>query len=113
MNNLEKYYDKLINSHGVNKITKRVMYCIDLQCAECIFGTYEGKCIDDLILESPLIWLNEKAKEPYIITIEELTFCNVAHTGYLYRDSIHKRLIYKHPTRDSVCLDNVITSCYS
>ena len=111
MNNLEKYYDKLINSHGVNKTTKRVMHCTDLRCIECIFGTDEGECLEDLVLESPLIWLNKEAKK-YIITIEELTFLNVAHTGYLYRDSIHKKLIYKHPMRDSVCLDNVITSSF-
>ncbi len=83
MNNLKKYYDKLTNYHGVNKKTEKVTPCEELRCIECIFGTDEGECLDDLVLKSPLVWLNKEYKDPYEITPEELAFCNMVHTGTL------------------------------
>lgn len=100
MTNLEKYYDKLTDSYGVNKKTEKVISCKDLRCIECIFDTEDGKCLNNLALK----WLNKEYKEPYKITSEELAFCNMVHTGYLWRDEDKNNTIFyfkKRPRKSS------------
>ena len=102
MTNLEKYYDKLTDFCGVNKTTEKVIPCVELRCVECIFGTYNGECcLENLVSKSPLIWLNKEYKEPYKITSEELAFCNMVHTGYLWRENNTLFYFKKKPRKSS------------
>lgn len=106
MTNYEKYKDfirervKLNESFGIiGGIPKD---CREISCAKCIFSNncYANE-YGDSILEF-FTWLDTEVKEPYILTKEELAFCLMAKTGYLWRGIKYNNLFYskEKPTRD-------------
>lgn len=109
MTNYEKYKD-FIKEHIesdetfgiVNGIPKD---CHEIPCAKCAFDNkyYSSRCNDNNIFEF-FTWLDTEAvKKPYILTKEELAFCLMTKTGYLWRSPEHNNLFYfkEKPIKDS------------
>lgn len=108
MTNYEKYKN-FIKEHIesdetfgiVNGIPKD---CREISCAKCIFDNscYANYYKDNSIFEF-FTWLNTEVKESYILTKEELAFCLMAKTGYLWRSPEHNNLFYfkEKPIKDS------------
>jgi hypothetical protein len=107
MTNYEKYKD-FIKEHIesdetfgiVNGIPKD---CREISCDKCIFNNrcYANYYKDNSIFEF-FTWLNAEIKEPYILTEEELAFCLMVKTGYLWRNLKYNNLFYskEKPTKD-------------
>lgn len=99
MTNYEKYKD-FIKEHIesdetfgiVNGIPKD---CREISCAKCIFDNscYANYYKDNSIFEF-FTWLDTEVKEPYILTEEELAFCLMVKTGYLWRSLKYNNLFY-------------------
>lgn len=99
MTNYEKYKDfireraKSNESFGIIDDTPKD--CRDMSCIKCIFNDscYVSSCASKHIFEF-FTWLDTEVKEPYVLTEEELAFCLMAKTGYLWRDTKYDYLFY-------------------
>ena len=93
MTNLEKY-EELIKRHVENGnifgiVEDRPVECRNVSnCNKCNFFTC---CSSASVVFN---WLFKEAKKSYNITKEELAFCNMVKTGYLWRDSKNNNLFY-------------------
>ena len=107
MTNYEKYKD-FIREHAKSNESFGIMDgipkdCRDISCAKCVFGDrcYSSCYVGNGIFEF-FTWLDTEVEEPYILTEEELAFCLMAKTGYLWRSPEYDNLFYskEKPTKD-------------
>ena len=68
--------------------------CREISCAKCTFSNscYGNSCGDSIF--EFFTWLDTEVKEPYVLTEEELAFCLMAKTGYLWRNTKYNSLFY-------------------
>lgn len=99
MTNYEKYKNFIkehIESNEsfgiINGIPKD---CREISCAKCIFDdSCYASCYNDNSIFKFFTWLDTEVKESYILTKEELAFCLMAKTGYLWRNTKYNYLFY-------------------